>query len=163
MAGFRPCSPLYAERPPLECTSNLLHSVRSSPALFPQDSARHQHGPISSSEPESVTSQGNGGPVLNFYGLEDYLWPHLVTGDWCFHTVPADILNLGQSLQSPGCGDGKGEQKLLGLNPTNEFDDGGQLPGCESFKVSPGDSKMQLKTTDSELVECVFKITGLPK
>ena len=56
-----------------------------------------------------------------------------------------------------------GGKKLLGLNPTNEFDDGWQLPGCEIFKVSPGDSKMQLRIADTELVECVFKITGLPK
>ena len=62
-----------------------------------------------------------------------------------------------------GCGDGTGDQKLLGLNPTNGFDDVWQLPACESFKVSPEGSKMQLRTTDLELVECVFKITGLPK
>ena len=79
-----------------------------------------------------MTSQGNGGPVLNLYRLEDYLWPHLVTGDWCFHTVPADILNLGQSLQSPGCGDGTGEQKLLGLNPTNELMMAGS---CQAVRV----------------------------
>lgn len=89
--------------------------------------------------------------------------PPRVPGDWCFHTVPADTLNLGQSLQSPGCGDGTGDQKLLGLNPTSGFDDVWHLPACESFKVSPEGSKMQLRTTDLELVECVFKITGLPK
>ena len=56
-----------------------------------------------------------------------------------------------------------GGTKTTGTESYQRVDDGGQLPGCESFKVSLGDSKMQLRTTDLELVECVFKITGLPK
>lgn len=62
-------------------------------------------------------------------------------------------LNLGHSLESTGVGKGVSSEKTRGLSPTPREFDGICLgaDGTKSFKVSPGDSKMQLRTTDSEL------------
>lgn len=83
-----------------------------------------------------------------------------VIGAWCLHTILGVVLNLGHSLESTRVGEGNKfkknhTQKKLGLSSTpREFDViclGAD--NTKNFKVSPGDSKMQLRTTDSELVD----------
>lgn len=79
-----------------------------------------------------------------------------VIGAWCLHTIsqPWPLIGIiwggggGQAFK-------KTHTKKLGPNSTPRDFDVICLgaDNTKNFKVSPGDSKMQLRTTDSELVD----------